>query len=240
MSGIVIRVSKRFDRGVVALEDVALEVAPGERMVVLGPSGSGKSTLLRLIAGLESPSDGTIVVDGVDQRGVPPHRRGLAMVFQNPALYPHLSVFDNIAFGLRARGAGRDEIRRRVDEAADLLGLSRLLDRRPQALSGGERQRVAIGRAIAWRPPILLLDEPFSSLDPPLRASLREQVVSLHQRFGMTLVHVTHDQGEALLLGNGSRCSAPVDCSRSTRLARSTSGPSTASPHRLSAARRST
>jgi ABC-type sugar transport system ATPase subunit len=204
MSGIRLEeLSKRFERGTAAaaLDGLNLAIGDGERMVVLGPSGSGKSTLLRLIAGLEQPTSGLVAIGGTNQAGVPPHRRGLAMVFQNPALYPHLSVFDNLAFGLRARGVGRSELKRRVGEAAELLGLSALLERRPRAISGGERQRVAIGRAIAWRPPVLLMDEPFSSLDPPLRASLREQVLALHRQLGMTLVHVTHDQSEALLLG---------------------------------------
>ena len=142
------------------------------RLVVLGPSGSGKTTLLRLIAGLESPDSGAILIDGQDTSGIPPHRRDVAMVFQNPALYPHLSVFDNLAFGFRARGTARAERRRRVHTMASMLGLEKLLNRRPAELSGGERQRVALGRAVAREPRVLLLDEPFSNLDEPLRVAL--------------------------------------------------------------------
>ena len=171
-------------------------------LVILGPSGSGKTTLLRLLAGLESPDTGGVWMDGRDVTRVPPHRRDVAMVFQNPALYPHLSVFDNIAFGLRARGVPRSQMRARVNTIAGLLGLDALLTRRPAGLSGGERQRVAIGRAIVRQPRVLLCDEPFSSLDPPLRVALREEVAELHRRFGSTLVLVTHDQYEALLLGD--------------------------------------
>lgn len=168
---------------------------------MLGPSGSGKSTLLRLIAGLEKPSAGGIFLDGADMTEVPPHRRNVAMVFQHPALYPHLSVFDNLAFGPKMRGIARSQARARVNTIAGMLGLDHLLARRPDALSGGERQRVAIGRALAREPRVILFDEPFSSLDLPLRAALRDQVIELHRRFGTTLVHVTHDQAEALLMG---------------------------------------
>jgi ABC-type sugar transport system ATPase subunit len=195
------QVAKSYQAGTAALVAIDLEIEVGERLVVLGPSGSGKSTLLRLIAGLETPSSGRILIKGRDVRDVPPHRRDIAMVFQHPALYPHLDVFDNLAFGLKARGVATADRRRRVHEIAGLLGLERLLDRRPSALSGGERQRVALGRAVVRNPRILLLDEPFSSLDGPLRASLRDEVFKLHQRFGSTLVHVTHDQAEALGMG---------------------------------------
>jgi len=195
------QVSKAFAPGAPALDRIDLVIAEGERMVVLGPSGSGKTTLLRLIAGLETPDAGTIRIGGRDMAGVPPHRRDVAMVFQNPALYPHLSVFENLAFGLRARGVARALRRRRVQAVAEMLGLGRLLDRRPAALSGGERQRVALGRAVAREPRVLLLDEPFSNLDDPLRAALRGELVELHRRFGSTVVHVTHDQSEALSIG---------------------------------------
>ena len=170
--------------------------------MVLGPSGSGKSTLLRLIAGLEAPSAGSVWFDGVNVTDVPPHRRDVAMVFQHPALYPHLSVFDNLAFGLKTRGVSRSQARAKVNTVAGMLGLDHVLTRRPGALSGGERQRVAIGRALAREPRVILFDEPFSSLDLPLRAGLRDQVIDLHRRFGTTLVHVTHDQSEALLMGD--------------------------------------
>jgi multiple sugar transport system ATP-binding protein len=185
-----------------ALQPIDLLIAAGELLVILGPSGSGKSTLLRLIAGLETPSQGEIWIDGRDVTRVPPHQRDAAMVFQHPALYPHLSVFDNLVFGLKRRGVSRSEARARVNTAAGILGLDRLLERRPSALSGGERQRVAIGRALVRQPRLILFDEPFASLDLPLRSALRDQVVELHQRFGTTLVHVTHDQAEALLMGD--------------------------------------
>jgi ABC-type sugar transport system ATPase subunit len=195
------QISKAFAAGVPALDRIDLLIADGERMVVLGPSGSGKTTLLRLIAGLEEPDSGTIKIGGRDMAGVPPHRRDVSMVFQNPALYPHLSVFENLAFGLKARGVARAECRGRVLAVAEMLGLDRLLDRRPAGLSGGERQRVALGRAVVREPRVLLLDEPFSNLDDPLRAALRGELVALHRRFGSTVVHVTHDQSEALSIG---------------------------------------
>jgi ABC-type sugar transport system ATPase subunit len=195
------KVTKAFDARSPAIESIDLLITDGERVAVLGPSGSGKTTLLRLIAGLESPDSGTIRIGGQDMRGVPPYRRNVAMVFQNPALYPYLSVGDNLAFGLKAQGLGRVERALRVGEVADMLGLWNLLPRRPDALSGGERQRVALGRAVARNPDILLLDEPFSNLDEPLRAALRREVLELHRRFGPTIVHVTHDQGEALCIG---------------------------------------
>jgi ABC-type sugar transport system ATPase subunit len=196
------QLSKVFPGGIPALGALDLTVGSGELLVVLGPSGSGKTTLLRLIAGLESPSSGAVRIDGQDMTGLPPHRRDVAMVFQNPALYPHLTVFENLAFGLRARGVPRNPMRSQVNTVAGLLGLDHLLRRRPGALSGGERQRVAIGRAIVRQPRVLLFDEPFSNLDLPLRTALREEVVELHRKFGTTLVHVTHDQGEALLMGD--------------------------------------
>ncbi len=196
------QLAKSFAGGIHALGAIDLTIASGELLVVLGPSGSGKTTLLRLIAGLESPTSGAVRIDGRDLTPVPPHRRDVAMVFQQAALYPHLSVFDNLAFGLRARGVPRNQVRSKVNTVAGLLGLDPLLGRRPGALSGGERQRVAIGRAIAREPRVLLFDEPFSSLDLPLRVALREEVVELQRRSGTTLVHVTHDQAEAMLMGD--------------------------------------
>jgi ABC-type sugar transport system ATPase subunit len=195
-------VSKTYTSESAALDSLTLTVSGGERLAVLGPSGSGKTTLLRLIAGLEVPDSGSLKIGGLEMCGVPPHRRDVAMVFQNPALYPHLSVLENLAFGLKARGVGRRERRTRAGEVADLLGLGRHLTRRPDELSGGERQRVALGRAVARRPSVLLLDEPFSNLDAPLRAALRAELLALHHRLGSTLVHVTHDQGEALSIGD--------------------------------------
>jgi multiple sugar transport system ATP-binding protein len=196
------RLAKSFPGGIHALRPLDLAIDAGELVVVLGPSGSGKSTLLRLIAGLESPSSGGIWVEGNEITHLPPHQRDVAMVFQHPALYPHLTVAGNLAFGLRAQGIKRALTRSKVNTIAGILGLDHVLTRRPSALSGGERQRVAIGRALARQPRVLLFDEPFSSLDLPLRAALREEVIRIQRRFGTTLVHVTHDQGEALLMGD--------------------------------------
>ncbi len=196
------QLSKRFSGRIEALTPIDLAVSAGELLVVLGPSGSGKSTLLRLIAGLEPPSSGAVWIDGRDMTRVSAHRRDVAMVFQNPALYPHLSVFDNMAFGLRGRGLSRGQARSRVSTLAGILGLDHALGRTPSALSGGERQRVAIGRALAREPRVVLFDEPFSNLDVPLRAALREQVMELHRRSGTTMIHVTHDQAEALVMGD--------------------------------------
>jgi ABC-type sugar transport system ATPase subunit len=195
-------VGKTYARDVEALCGVDLAVADGELLAVVGPSGSGKSTLLRLVAGLETPSLGGVWIDGRQVDGLPPHQRQVALVFQSPALYPHLSVFDNIAFGLRAMRTPRRSIRPRVEEVAELLRVRELLERRPPELSGGERQRVALGRAIAPRPALLLLDEPFASLDSPLRAATRADLVALHRRLGTTMVLVTHDQAEALAVAD--------------------------------------
>jgi ABC-type sugar transport system ATPase subunit len=198
----LVGLTKVYPGRVDALRAVDLTVNSGELLVILGPSGSGKSTILRLIAGLERPSSGTLRIDGRDMKRIAPHRRDVAMVFQNPALYPHLSVFGNLAFGARGRGVSRQAARSRVNNVAGILGLDRLLGRSPSALSGGERQRVAIGRALVREPRIVLFDEPFSNLDVPLRAVLREEVIELHRRFKTTLIHVTHDQSEALLMGD--------------------------------------
>lgn len=194
-------VTKVFTRGVESVSSVDLVVDDGLFQTVVGPSGSGKSTLLRLVAGLEAPTRGTVRIGGRDVTKVAPRERDVAMVFQNPALHPHLSVFENLAFGLRAKTLGRPEVRSRVETVAEMLGLSKLLERKPQALSGGERQRVALGRAIARRPAVFLFDEPLSSLDAPLRASLRGELASLHRSMNATVVFVTHDQAEALSLG---------------------------------------
>jgi multiple sugar transport system ATP-binding protein len=195
-------IAKTFSGEIAALQPLDLTIGAGELLVILGPSGSGKTSLLRLIAGLESPSSGTLWFEGRDVTRLPPHRRDVAMVFQHPALYPHLSVFNNLALGLRARGAPKHDVQTKVSTVAGMLGLDSLLARRPSELSGGERQRVAIGRALAREPRVILFDEPFSSLDSPLRAGLRELVIDLHRRFGTTLIHVTHDQAEALLMGD--------------------------------------
>jgi ABC-type sugar transport system ATPase subunit len=195
------RVDKRFPNGHPAVEDFSLEIADGELLVLVGPSGSGKSTVLRLIAGLEAPTGGRIRIGGEDVTDVPPQRRDLAMVFQSYALYPHKSVRDNLAFGLRMRGTAPDAIAQRVSKVAASLGIESLLDRRPAELSGGQRQRVALGRAIVREPRAFLLDEPLSNLDPLLRAGTRAELGLLHRRLGTTMVYVTHDQEEAMTLG---------------------------------------
>ncbi|HMB06339.1 MAG TPA: ABC transporter ATP-binding protein [Isosphaeraceae bacterium] len=194
--------SKVYPNGVEAVSGIDATVADGTWFVVVGPSGSGKSTLLRLVAGLETPTAGSLWIGGERSDGLPPRDRDVAMVFQNPALYPHLTVFENLAFGLRARRLAGSEIRARVAEVAGPLGLAGLLDRRPRTLSGGQRQRVALGRALARRARVLLLDEPLSSLDAPLRASLRATLIDWHRRLGTTTIHVTHDQAEALAMSD--------------------------------------
>jgi multiple sugar transport system ATP-binding protein len=190
-----------YPNGHLAVRDVSLEIADGELLVLVGPSGSGKSTVLRLIAGLEAPSGGAIRIDSHDVTRVPPQQRDLAMVFQNYALYPHKSVRENMAFGLRVRGMAAPAIDERVRAVAESLGLETLLDRRPAELSGGQRQRVALGRAIVREPRAFLLDEPLSNLDPLLRADTRAELALLHRRLRTTMVYVTHDQEEAMTLG---------------------------------------
>jgi multiple sugar transport system ATP-binding protein len=185
-----------------ALRSLDLEAGDGELLVLVGPSGCGKSTALRLVAGLDTPDGGSVILDGEDMTRVPPQDRDVAMVFQGYALYPHLSARENIAFPLRMRGVPAPERARRVDEAAALLGLGRLLDRRPGELSGGERQRVAMGRAIVRRPRVFLFDEPLSNLDAALRAELRVEIASLVRRLGVTSLYVTHDQIEAMTMGD--------------------------------------
>ena len=195
-------VVRTYRGGVVAVDRVDLDVAGGELFVVVGPSGSGKSTLLRLIAGLEGLDAGSIHLGGRRIDGLPPRDRGLALVFQDAVAYPHLDVFDNIAFGLRARKTPRAEVRARVEAAAESTGIADLLGRSPATLSGGQRRRVALARALATRPRLLLLDEPFAGLDAPLRAAIRAEIVALHRRSGATTVLVTHDQAEALALAD--------------------------------------
>jgi len=194
-------VEKAFAPGQHALRRVDLEIADGERLALVGPSGSGKSTLLRIIAGLEQPTSGRVVIDGQDVTDVPPERRDLAMVFQSYALYPHKTVRDNLAFGLRVRGAAREDIESRVNATAASLGLSPLLQRLPAQLSGGQRQRVALGRAIVRAPRAFLFDEPLSNLDPRLRGDTRAELIELHARLRATMIYVTHDQEEAMTLG---------------------------------------
>jgi multiple sugar transport system ATP-binding protein len=193
-------VEKRF--GVdAAVRNLSLDIPDGELLVVVGPSGSGKSTVLRLIAGLDTPTAGRIRIGGADVTDTPPQMRDLAMVFQHYALYPHMTVRDNLAFGLRMRNVAPEVTDQRIDRVAHSLGLASLLDRRPAQLSGGERQRVAFGRAVVREPQAFLLDEPLSNLDPRLRGSTRAELALLHRRLGATMVYVTHDQEEALTLG---------------------------------------
>jgi multiple sugar transport system ATP-binding protein len=185
-----------------ALRGLNLEIADGELVVMVGPSGCGKSTTLKLIAGLETPTSGRVFLNSDEVTRWPPHRRDVSLVFQNHALYPHLTVRDNLAFGLRLRRTPRRLIHQRIAEVADWLGLHDLLDRKPAQLSGGQRQRVALGRALARRPRVFLLDEPFAHLDAQLRTQTRTELRRLHQHLGATMLHVTHDQEEALTLGD--------------------------------------
>jgi sn-glycerol 3-phosphate transport system ATP-binding protein len=194
-------VRKQFGQTQV-LHGIDLEVADGEMIVVVGASGCGKSTLLRIVAGLESPSSGTVRIDGRDVTGLEPADRDIAMVFQNYALYPHMSVFENMAYGLKIRGMKTPEIRRRVDEAAAMLEIGHLLDRKPRQLSGGQRQRVAMGRAVVREPKLFLFDEPLSNLDAKLRVQMRAEIRRLQKRLGVTSLFVTHDQVEAMTLGD--------------------------------------
>ena len=192
---------KRYSGGVVAVSDFNLEIEDKEFIILVGPSGCGKSTTLRMIAGLEEISDGELYIDGRLVNEVAPKDRDIAMVFQNYALYPHMSVYDNMAFGLKLRKVPKDEIDKMVKNAAKILDLTALLDRKPKALSGGQRQRVAMGRAIVRNPKVFLMDEPLSNLDAKLRVQMRIEIAKLHQRLGTTIIYVTHDQTEAMTLG---------------------------------------
>jgi multiple sugar transport system ATP-binding protein len=194
-------VTKVYGNGVLAVDAVSLDIADGEFVVLVGPSGCGKSTLLRMIAGLEEVTDGSVFIGDVDVTDRQPQQRDVAMVFQNYALYPHMTVRDNLAYGLKLRKMPKPEWRRRVDDVARTLGLEELLDRKPAALSGGQRQRVAMGRAIVREPKAFLMDEPLSNLDAKLRVSMRAELAKLHERLGVTTVYVTHDQVEAMTLG---------------------------------------
>jgi multiple sugar transport system ATP-binding protein len=195
-------ISKVFPGGQEAVAGVDLDVARREMVVLLGPSGCGKSTLLRIVAGIETPTKGRVLIDGVDVTETPPQKRDVAMVFQSYALYPHMKVRENLAFGLRMRGFGTEETARRVDEVARTLGIESLLDRRPAQLSGGQRQRVALGRAIARRAKVFLLDEPLSNLDAQLRVRTRAELARLHRSLEAPMIYVTHDQEEAITLGD--------------------------------------
>ncbi|BCB89570.1 ABC transporter ATP-binding protein [Phytohabitans suffuscus] len=195
-------VTKVFPGGTVAVDQVDLSVADGEFIVLVGPSGCGKSTLLRMVAGLEDMTEGTIEIGGQVVNDLPPKERDIAMVFQNYALYPHMTVAQNLGFSLRIRGTRKPQVEEQVGETARVLGLTTLLDRKPAALSGGQRQRVAMGRAIVRRPQVFLMDEPLSNLDAKLRVAMRGELSRLHQRYGTTTIYVTHDQVEAMTLGN--------------------------------------
>ncbi len=193
---------KKYAGGVIAVTDFNLEIEDKEFIILVGPSGCGKSTTLRMIAGLEEISEGELYIDGKLCNDVPPKERDIAMVFQNYALYPHMTVYENMSFGLKLRKTPKDEIKRRVEEAARILEIEHLLDRKPAALSGGQRQRVALGRAIVRNPKVFLLDEPLSNLDAKLRAQMRSELTKLHKKLDTTFIYVTHDQTEAMTMGS--------------------------------------
>ena len=201
MASVVLKnIYKKYPGGVTAVNDFNLNIADKEFIVLVGPSGCGKSTTLRMIAGLEEITSGELLIDGKLVNDIAPKDRDIAMVFQNYALYPHMTVFDNMAFGLKLRKVPKEEIKRRVEEAARILDINHLLERRPKALSGGQKQRVALGRAIVREPKVFLLDEPLSNLDAKLRAAMRTELTKLHKRVGTTFVYVTHDQVEAMTM----------------------------------------
>ena len=203
MSRIVLEgITKRYQDGTTAVRSLDLSIADGELMVLVGPSGCGKTTALRMVAGLEEITEGTILVDGQPVNDMEPRDRDIAMVFQSYALYPHLTVRDNMAFSLKYRKTPKQEIRRRVEEAARILELEELLSRKPRQLSGGQRQRVAMGRAIVRQPRAFLMDEPLSNLDAKLRVQMRAEIAKLQRSLGVTTIYVTHDQTEAMTLGS--------------------------------------
>jgi len=202
MSSVTLKgIWKKYAGGVVAVSDFNLDIEDKEFIILVGPSGCGKSTTLRMVAGLEEITQGELKIDGKLVNDVPPKERDIAMVFQNYALYPHMTVFENMSFGLRISKVPKDEIRRKVDEAAKILEISHLLDRKPAALSGGQRQRVALGRAIVRNPKVFLLDEPLSNLDAKLRTAMRSELIKLHKKLATTFIYVTHDQIEAMTMG---------------------------------------
>jgi multiple sugar transport system ATP-binding protein len=210
-------VSKVYDNGFRAVDRLDLQIDDGEFMVFVGPSGCGKTTALRMLAGLEEISEGELVIDDTVVNNVAPQRRDIAMVFQNYALYPHMTVFDNMAYGLKIQKLPKDEIRRRVTEIARVIGLAELLDRKPRMLSGGQRQRVAMGRAIVRKPKVFLMDEPLSNLDAKLRVQMRSEVARIQHELRATTVYVTHDQIEAMTMGDRV---APTSSSRASSAAR--------------------
>jgi multiple sugar transport system ATP-binding protein len=202
MAQVVLKNLTKMYKNVVAASDVSIDIKDKEFLVLVGPSGCGKTTCLRMIAGLEEITSGEIIIDGKVVNDVSPKDRDIAMVFQNYALYPHMTVYDNMAFGLKLRKVPKLDIQRRVTEAAELLGLGDLLQRKPKQLSGGQRQRVALGRAIVREPKVFLMDEPLSNLDAKLRVQTRAELIKLHRRLGITTVYVTHDQVEAMTMGD--------------------------------------
>src|SRR5574344_1808122 len=194
--------NKIYENGIQAVFDFTLDVKDKEFLVLVGPSGCGKSTTLRMVAGLEEITSGELYIDDVLMNDVPPKDRDIAMVFQSYALYPHMTVYKNMAFGLELRKTPKDEIDKRVREAAKILEIEHLLDRKPKALSGGQRQRVALGRAMVRNPAVFLLDEPLSNLDAKLRTSMRTEIIKLHKKLATTFIYVTHDQTEAMTMGD--------------------------------------
>lgn len=203
MAQVVLKdVTKIFDKKVVAVNQVNIQIDDKEFVILVGPSGCGKSTILRMIAGLEDVSSGQILIDDRLVNNVPSKDRDIAMVFQNYALYPHMTVFDNMAFGLKLRKTKKEIIKDRVHEAAEILGIMDLLERKPKALSGGQRQRVAVGRAIVRKPKVFLFDEPLSNLDAKLRVQMRTEISKLHKKLSATMIYVTHDQVEAMTMGD--------------------------------------
>ena len=198
----LVNVSKSYDGKSMVVNNINLDVQNKEFVVLVGPSGCGKSTTLRMVAGLEEISSGEIYIDGKLVNDVSPKRRDIAMVFQNYALYPHMTVYDNMAFGLKIRKYSKEEIRKRVTEVAKILDLEPYLKRKPKALSGGQRQRVAVGRAIVRHPKVFLFDEPLSNLDAKLRVQMRTEISKLHNRLEATIIYVTHDQTEAMTMGD--------------------------------------
>jgi len=195
-------VGKVYDSNSRALSDFSLDISDGEFVVLVGPSGCGKSTTLRILAGLEEPTSGRVYIDGTDITDTEPSRRDIAMVFQNYALYPHMTVFDNMAFSLKMKKASKEKIADSVHQAAEILGISDYLNRKPRELSGGQRQRVAVGRAIVRQPKVFLFDEPLSNLDAKLRVQMRNELARLHSKLSATMIYVTHDQAEAMTLGD--------------------------------------
>ena len=203
MAGLSLRqIGKIYQGGVIGAKDINLEIADKEFLILVGPSGCGKSTTLRMIAGLEDISEGELYIGDKLVNDIHPKDRDIAMVFQNYALYPHMTVYENMAFGLKLRKMPKDEINKKVHEAAKILDIEHLLDRKPKALSGGQRQRVALGRAIVREPKVFLMDEPLSNLDAKLRVQMRAEIGKLHKRLGTTVIYVTHDQTEAMTMGS--------------------------------------